>query len=280
MPTRQHKPSSPGERFHQSLDRRELDRKKPEKSLLRPTKSKAGRNNQGRVTTRHQGGGHKRRLRVVDFKRNKDGVPAKVAALEYDPGRSAFLALLHYADGEKRYILAPQGVRKGDRVISGEEVQARVGNCLPLERIPVGSLVHNVELTPGRGGQLVRGAGTAAQIMAREGTYVHLRLPSGEVRLVPAKARATVGRVGNLDHSNVQDGKAGRKRWRGVRPTVRGLAMNPVDHPHGGGEGKAPIGMPSPVSPWGWKTLGKKTRRRKNPTSRFIIRDRRSDRGR
>jgi len=276
MPTRQHKPTSPGERFHQSLDRRDLDQKKPEKSLLRPTKSKAGRNNQGRISMRHQGGGHKRRLRVVDFKRNKDGVPARVAALEYDPGRSAFLALLHYADGEKRYILAPQGVRKGDQVISGEDVQAQVGNCLPLERIPVGSFVHNVELTPGRGGQLVRGAGTAAQIMAREASYVHLRLPSGEVRLVPSRARATVGRVGNIDHSNVRDGKAGRKRWRGVRPTVRGSAMNPVDHPHGGGEGKAPIGMPSPLSPWGWKTLGKKTRRAKNPTSRFIIRRRKS----
>lgn len=276
MPTRQHKPTSAGERFHISLDRRELDDKKPEKSLLAPAKSKAGRNRQGRVTCRHKGGGHKQRLRLVDFRRDKDEVPAKVAALEYDPGRSAFLALLHYADGEKRYILAPQGLKKGDRVVSGPNVQPRVGNCLPLERIPVGTLVHNVELTPGKGGQLVRGAGAAAQIVAREGSYVTLRLPSGEVRLVAGKGRATVGRVGNLDHQNVQDGKAGRKRWRGVRPAVRGVVMNPVDHPHGGGEGKAPIGMPAPVSPWGWKTLGRKTRKKKNPSSRFIVRRRKS----
>ncbi len=279
MPTRQHKPTSAGERFHQSLDRRELDKKKPEKSLLLPAKSKAGRNNQGRVTTRHQGGGHKQRQRIVDFKRNKDDIPARVAALEYDPGRSAFLALLFYADGEKRYILAPQGVKKGDQLMSGEAVQPRVGNCLPLERIPVGTLVHNVELTPGRGGQMVRGAGSAAQIVAREGNYVTLRLPSGEMRMVAGRARATVGRVGNLDHQNVQDGKAGRKRWRGVRPAVRGVVMNPVDHPHGGGEGKAPIGMPSPVSPWGWKTLGRKTRKPNKPSDKFIVRRRKSGRG-
>jgi large subunit ribosomal protein L2 len=279
MATRQHKPTSAGERFHQSLDRRELDKKAPEKSLLAPTKSKAGRNNQGRVTTRHKGGGHKQRLRIVDFKRNKDDIPARVAALEYDPGRSAFLALLFYADGEKRYILAPQGVKKGDTLVSGAAVQPRVGNCLPLERIPVGTLVHNVELTPGRGGQMVRGAGSAAQIVAREGNYVTLRLPSGEMRMVAGKSRATIGRVGNLDHQNVQDGKAGRKRWRGVRPTVRGVVMNPVDHPHGGGEGKAPIGMPSPVSPWGWKTLGRKTRKKNNPSNKFIVRRRKSQRG-
>ena len=278
MATRQHKPTSAGERFHQSLDRRDLDKKAPEKALLAPTHSKAGRNNQGTVTVRHQGGGHKRRLRIVDFKRDKDGIPARVAALEYDPGRSAFLALLFYADGEKRYILAPLGVKKGDTLMSGPDSQPRVGNCLPLERIPVGTQIHNVELTPGRGGQLVRGAGAAAQIVAREGNYVTLRLPSGEMRLISAKARATVGRVGNTDHGNIQDGKAGRKRWRGVRPSVRGVVMNPVDHPHGGGEGKAPIGMPSPVSPWGWKTLGRKTRRKKNPTSKFIVRRRKSGR--
>lgn len=278
MATRQHKPTSAGERFHQSLDRRDLDKKAPEKNLLAPAKASAGRNNQGRVTVRHQGGGHKRRLRIVDFRRDKDGIPARVAALEYDPGRSAFLALLNYADGEKRYILAPQGIRKGDRLMSGSEAQARLGNCLPLARMPLGTQVHNVELTPGRGGQLARGAGAAAQLVAREGSYATLRMPSGEMRMVPVQARATIGRVGNTDHANVQDGKAGRKRWRGVRPAVRGVVMNPVDHPHGGGEGKAPIGMPSPVSPWGWKTLGRKTRRKRNPSSKFIVRRRKSGR--
>ncbi|HEY3398333.1 MAG TPA: 50S ribosomal protein L2 [Armatimonadota bacterium] len=279
MPTRQHKPTSAGERFHQSLDRRDLDKKEPEKSLLRPAKSKAGRNNQGHVTCRHQGGGHKRADRIVDFRRDKDGIPAKVAAIEYDPGRSAFLLLLHYADGEKRYIVAPQGIKKGDVLISGPDAQPRVGNCLPLERIPVGTQVHMIELTPGRGAQMVRGAGGAAQIVAREGNYVTLRLPSGEMRMVSGKSRATLGRVGNLDHQNIQDGKAGRKRWRGVRPSVRGVAMNPVDHPHGGGEGKAPIGMPSPVSPWGWKTLGRKTRKPNKGSSKFIVRRRGTTRG-
>ena len=230
------------------------------------------------MTTRHQGGGHKRQLRNVDFKRDKDGIPAKVAALEYDPGRSAFLALLNYADGEKRYVVAWNGASRGDTVQSGAGAPPRLGNCLTLERMPLGTLVHNVELTPGKGAQMVRSAGAAAQIMAREGRYVTLRMPSGEIRLVSGQARATVGRVGNLDHQNVQDGKAGRKRWRGVRPSVRGVAMNPVDHPHGGGEGKAPIGMSSPVSPWGWKTLGRKTRHKKKPSSRFIVRRRNAQR--
>ncbi len=274
MPVKEHKPTSPGQRAHTSLDRSQIDDKKPERGLLVPRKQKAGRNRDGHITVRHRGGGHKRMIRIVDFKRDKDNVPAQVAAIEYDPGRSANLALLHYADGEKRYILAPQGLSKGDRVISGQQAPARPGNALPLGRIPVGVIVHSVELQPGRGGQLARGAGTGAQIVAREGNYVHLRLPSGEVRLVPTKCRAVVGRVGNPDHINISVGKAGRSRWQGRRPTVRGSAMNPVDHPHGGGEGKAPIGHPSPLSPWGKKTLGKKTRRKNNPSDKYIVRRR------
>ncbi len=274
MPVKEHKPTSPGQRAHTSLDRSHIDDKKPERGLLVPRKQKAGRNRDGHITVRHRGGGHKRMIRIVDFKRDKDNVPAQVAAIEYDPGRSANLALLHYADGEKRYILAPQGLSKGDRVISGQQAPARPGNALPLGRIPVGVIVHSVELQPGRGGQLARGAGTGAQIVAREGNYVHLRLPSGEVRLVPTKCRAVVGRVGNPDHINISVGKAGRSRWQGRRPTVRGSAMNPVDHPHGGGEGKAPIGHPSPLSPWGKKTLGKKTRRKNNPSDKYIVRRR------
>lgn len=274
MPVKEHKPTSPGRRTYTSLDRAELDDKRPEHSLVVPRKQKAGRNSDGHVTMRHRGGGHKRKTRIVDFKRDKDNIPATVAAIEYDPGRSANLALLHYADGEKRYILAPADLSKGDTVLSGEEVPARPGNALPLGRIPLGVVVHNVELSPGRGGQLARGAGAEAQIMAREGNYVHLRLPSGEVRLVLTKCRASVGRVGNADHSNINDGKAGRRRWRGRRPHVRGSAMNPVDHPHGGGEGKAPIGHPSPLSPWGKKTLGKKTRRKKKLSDKYIVRAR------
>jgi len=238
-------------------------------------KQTGGRNVSGKITVRHQGGGAKRKVRQIDFKRNKDGVPAKVATIEYAPDRSAHVALLHYADGEKRYILAPQGLNRGDSVISGLRVPARVGNCLPLEAMPVGTVVHNIELTPGRGAQLARSAGTAAQLVAKEGKLMTLRLPSGEMRMVSAKCRATVGRVGNADHINVQDGKAGRKRHRGVRPTVRGSAMNPVDHPHGGGEGKAPIGLDSPRTPWGKKTLGKKTRNRRKSSSKYIVRDRR-----
>ena len=274
MAIKEHKPTTPGRRTYVSQDRAELDQKRPEKQLTAHTKSKAGRNVDGRITSRHRGGGHKRRLRLVDFRRDKDNIEAKVAAIEYDPGRSAHLALLHYADGVKRYILAPENLRKGDTVISGENAPIRPGNCLPLGRIPVGTVVHNVELQPGRGGQLARGAGAAAQIAAREGKYVHLRLPSNEVRLVPTVCRATVGRVGNIEHNTTRDGKAGRARWRGKRPHVRGVAMNSVDHPHGGGEGKAPIGHPSPLSPWGKKTLGKKTRRKQKLSDKYIVRRR------
>jgi len=278
MPVKEHKPVTPGRRGYVSLDRSDLDDKPPEKALTIQRKQKAGRNVLGRITSRHRGGGHKRRIRLVDFKRAKDDIQAKVAAIEYDPGRSAHLALLHYVDGEKRYILAPEGLEKGTLVISGEAVPIRPGNCLPLGRIPIGTVVHNVELQPGRGGQMARGAGSGARIAAREGNYVHLSLPSGEVRLVLTSCRATIGRVSNIDHSNVNDGKAGRARWRGKRPHVRGSAMNPVDHPHGGGEGKAPIGHPSPLSPWGKKTLGKITRNRKKPSNKYIVRQRRARR--
>ena len=274
MPVKEHKPDTPGRRGYVSVDRSDLDKKAPERSLVTGRKQRAGRSRDGRVAVRHRGGGHKRRLRIIDFKRDKYDVPAKVAAIEYDPGRSANLALLHYADGEKRYILAPDGLQAGDTVISGESVAPRLGNALPLGRIPLGMIVHNVELTPGRGGQLARGAGAEARVAAREGNYAHLILPSGEVRLVSTKCRGTVGQVGNVDHINVVKGKAGRSRWEGRRPTVRGSAMNPVDHPHGGGEGKAPIGHPSPLSPWGKKTLGKKTRRKNNPSDKYIVRRR------
>ncbi len=278
MPVKEHKPVTAARRGYISLDRSDLDDKRPEKGLTVQRKQSAGRNAVGRVTSRHRGGGHKRRIRLVDFKRDKDNIPAKVAAIEYDPGRSAHVALLHYIDGEKRYILAPQELEKGTSVISGEAVPIRPGNCLPLGRIPVGTVVHNVELQPGRGGQIARGAGSGARVAAREGDYVHLSLPSGEVRLVLTSCRATIGRVSNIDHINVSDGKAGRARWRGKRPHVRGSAMNPVDHPHGGGEGKAPVGHPSPLSPWGKKTLGKITRNRKKPSNKYIVRQRRARR--
>jgi large subunit ribosomal protein L2 len=276
MPTKSHRPTSPGRRFYTKLDRSDIDRKKkPEKRLVTPKKKSAGRNFSGKVTVRHQGGGAKRKIRQIDFKRDKDNIPAKVAAIEYAPDRSAHIALLHYVDGEKRYMLAPQGLEKGAQVLSGDAIPARVGNCLPLQVIPVGTVVHAIELTPGRGAQLARSAGTAAQLVAKEGKMATLRLPSGEMRMVSTQCRATVGRVGNIDHINIQDGKAGRKRHRGIRPTVRGSAMNPVDHPHGGGEGKAPIGLDSPRSPWGKKTLGKKTRKLGKPSSKYIIRRRR-----
>lgn len=275
MPTKSHRPTSAGRRFYIKLDRSDIDRKKkPEKRLVTHKKRSAGRNFSGKVTVRHQGGGAKRKIREIDFKRNKDNIPGRVAALEYAPDRSAHIALLHYADGEKRYILAPQGLSKGDQVLSGDAIPARVGNCLPLQAIPVGTVVHAIEMTPGRGAQLARSAGTAAQLMAREGKMATLRLPSGEMRMVSVRCRATVGRVGNVDHINIRDGKAGRKRHRGIRPTVRGSAMNPVDHPHGGGEGKAPIGLDSPRSPWGKKTLGKKTRSRRKASSKYIVRRR------
>lgn len=246
----------------------------PEKSLLSPVSKTAGRNNQGRITTRHHGGGHKRKYRIIDFKRNKDGIPGHVATVEYDPNRTANIALLHYADGEKRYILAPKGIKVGQEILSGTDVDIKVGNALPLINIPVGTTIHNVELKPEAGGQLVRSAGAGAQILGREGKYTLVRLSSGEVRLVLSACRATVGQVGNIEHELVRVGKAGRTRWKGVRPTVRGSAMNPVDHPHGGGEGRTPIGRPSPVSPWGKPTLGKKTRSINKQTNKYIVRER------
>jgi len=251
----------------------EITHTEPERSLLRPLHKRSGRNVHGRITVRHRGGGHKRRYRLIDFKRDKVDVPARVRSIEYDPNRSARIALLVYADGEKRYIIAPLGLQVGDTVMSGEEAEIRVGNALPLESIPLGTLVHNIELYPGRGGQMVRSAGTSAQIMAKEGDYVTLRLPSGEIRLVRKECMATIGQVGNVDHGNIKLGKAGRKRHQGWRPAVRGSAMSPRDHPHGGGEGRTPIGMPSPKSPWGKKTLGKKTRYNK-ATDKYIVRRR------
>ena len=268
------KPTSAGRRWQTISDFSEITCTKPEKSLLEPLPKKAGRNNNGRITTRHQGGGVKRRYRVIDFKRNKDGVPAKVASIEYDPNRSANIALLHYADGEKRYIIAPLGLTVGETVLSGEGADIKVGNALELRGIPVGTMIHCIELKPGKGAQLVRSAGNAAQLMAKEGKYAQVRLPSGEVRLIPLEAKATIGQVGNIDHANVQIGKAGRKRHMGVRPTVRGSVMNPCDHPHGGGEGKSPIGRPGPVTPWGKPALGYKTRKAKNRSNKYIVRRR------
>lgn len=255
------------------LDFATLTKKEPERRLLVPLRRHAGRNFQGKITVRHRGGGAKRYYRIVDFRRRKDGVPGRVAALEYDPNRSAHLALIHYADGEKRYILAPHGIAVGDKVEAGEQADIRSGNTLPLRHIPVGSVIHNIELKPGRGGQLARAAGAAAQLMAKEGDYGHVRLPSGEVRLIHLDCRATIGQVGNLDHENVVVGKAGRNRWRGIRPTVRGVVMNPVDHPHGGGEGKSPIGR-HPVTPWGKPALGVKTRKKNKPSDKMIVKRR------
>jgi large subunit ribosomal protein L2 len=251
----------------------EITKKRPEKRLIEPLKKHAGRNNQGKITTRHRGGGHKRFYRIIDFKRNKLNIPAKVASIEYDPNRSARIALLNYVDGEKRYILAPNGIQVGDTLMSGSEAEIRVGNALPLRNIPLGTQVHNIELYIGRGGQLVRSAGVAAQLVAKEGDYATLRLPSGETRLIHANCMATIGQVGNIDHQNIRIGKAGRNRWLGKRPTVRGSVMNPRDHPHGGGEGRAPIGMSTPKTKWGKPARGVKTRH--NPrTDRFIIRRR------
>jgi len=278
MALKKYKPTSPGRRGMSGYTFEEITRTKPEKSLIRPLKSKAGRNSYGRITVRHRGGGHARKYRVIDFRRNKWDIPAHVDSIEYDPNRSARIALLVYADGEKRYILAPLGLRVGDEVISSKQLMdVRVGNAMPLEIVPLGTLVHNIELIPGGGGQMVRAAGSSAQILAREGNYATLRLPSGEVRLVRKECMATVGQVGNVEHANVKLGKAGRKRWLGWRPAVRGSAMSPRDHPHGGGEGRSPIGMPGPKSPWGWRTLGRKTRRNK-ATNKYIVRDRRSGR--
>ena len=278
MPIRNYKPTSPGRRGMSVSTFEEITRSKPERSLLRKQISKAGRNNQGRITSRHRGGGVKQRYRIIDFKRNKFGVPAKVFSIEYDPNRSARIALLHYVDGEKRYIIAPQGLKVGDRVMSGPEAEIRVGNALPLRNIPTGAVIHNIELYIGKGGQIVRSAGAAAQLMAKEGDYAQVRLPSGEQRLVNVNCMATIGQVGNLDHENITIGKAGRSRYLGRRPHVRGSVMNPVDHPHGGGEGRAPIGG-QPQTPWGQPAMGFRTRHNKR-TDKFIIRRRNAGRGR
>jgi large subunit ribosomal protein L2 len=273
MAVKTYKPTSPSRRGLIGPTFEEITRSKPERSLLRPLRKQAGRNFRGKITVRHRGGGHKRRYRQIDFKRDKHGIPARVDSIEYDPNRSARIALLVYADGEKRYIIAPLGLRVGDQVMSGPGADIRAGNAMPLDNMPLGTLVHNIELQPGRGGQMVRAAGTSAQLLAKEEGYVTLRLPSGEMRMVLGRCIATVGQVGNVDHGNIRLGKAGRKRWLGIRPTVRGSAMNPNDHPHGGGEGRSPIGMPSPKSPWGKPTLGKRTRGRK-PSDKYIVRRR------
>ena len=273
MPVKTYKPTSPGRRDMTGFTFEEITRTQPERSLLKPLRKKAGRNVRGKITVRHQGGGHKRRYRIIDFKRDKAGVPARVDSIEYDPVRSARIALLVYVDGEKRYSLAPVGLRVGDQVMSGPDAEIRAGNAMSIADIPVGTTIHNIELYPGRGGQMVRSAGTSAQLMAKEGQYAQVRLPSGEVRLVHTRCMATIGQVSNTDHSNIKLGKAGRSRWRGRRPAVRGSAMSPRDHPHGGGEGRSPIGMPSPKSPWGKRTLGKKTRRNKS-TEKWIVRHR------
>lgn len=273
MAIKTYKPTSPGRRGMTVSTFEEVTHTEPERSLLRPLRKRSGRNVHGRITVRRRGGGHKRQYRLIDFTRDKVDIPARVTSIEYDPNRSARIALLVYADGEKRYIIAPLGLQVGDTVMSGKGAEIRVGNALSLERIPLGTLVHNIELNPGRGGQMVRSAGTSAQVLAKEGEYVTLRLPSGEMRLVRNECMATVGEVGNVDHGNIKLGKAGRKRWLGRRPSVRGSAMSPRDHPHGGGEGRSPVGMPSPKSPWGKKTLGKKTRRNK-ATDKYIVRRR------
>jgi len=272
MGIRKINPITPGQRFMTVSSFEEITRKTPERSLLEDKKKNAGRNVSGKITVRHQGGGARQKYRIIDFKRNKDNVPAKVFSVEYDPNRSANIALLHYLDGEKRYIIAPLGLKVGDMIVSGETADIKVGNALPIANIPVGTMIHCIELKPGKGAQLVRSAGNAAQLMAKEGAYAQVRLPSGEVRLIPMNAKATIGQVGNIDHANIQIGKAGRKRHMGVRPTVRGSVMNPCDHPHGGGEGKSPIGKPGPVTPWGKPALGYKTRKHKNPTNKYIVR--------
>lgn len=277
MPIKTYKPTSPGRRGMSVSTFERVTKSKPEKSLLRPLTKKAGRNSRGVVTVRHRGGGHKRQYRLIDFKRDKFDVPARISSIEYDPNRSARIALLTYADGEKRYILAPQGLEVGDEVISGPSAQIKIGHAMPLSRIPLGAQVHNIELYPGKGGQMVRSAGTSAQVMAKEGSYAQVRLPSGEVRLVQVTCMATIGVVGNVEHGNLKIGKAGRKRWLGRRPSVRGTAMDPASHPHGGGEGRSPIGMPGPKTPWGKPALGAKTRRNKS-TDKYIVRRRRKRR--
>ncbi len=273
MPIKSYKPTSPGRRGMTVSTFERITRSKPEKSLTQPLHKKAGRNARGVITVRHRGGGHKRKYRIIDFKRDKFGVPATVSTIEYDPNRSARIALLTYADGEKRYIIAPQGLRVGDKVMSGPNAEIKVGHALPISRIPLGTQVHNVELYPGKGGQMVRSAGTSAQVLAKEGAYAQLRLPSGEVRMVSQECMATIGVVGNVEHNIVKLGKAGRKRWLGIRPSVRGTAMDPDSHPHGGGEGRSSVGMPGPKTPWGKPALGAKTRRNK-VTDKYIVRRR------
>ena len=273
MAVKKYKPTTPGQRDMTGYTFEEITKSTPERSLIIPLRKKGGRNAHGRVTVRHRGGGHRRFIRIVDFKRDKFGVPARVAAIEYDPNRTARLALLFYADGAKRYIIAPVGVKVGDTLMSGPEAEIRLGNSLPISSIPLGTMIHNIEMKEGKGGQMVRSAGASAQLLAKEGDYAQVRLPSGEVRLVRQGCYATIGQVGNVDHSNIKLGKAGRKRHLGIRPTVRGSAMNPNDHPHGGGEGRQPIGMPGPKSPWGKPTLGYKTRRNKD-TDKYIVRRR------
>ena len=275
MGIKTYNPYTPSRRNMTGSDFSEITKTSPEKSLVSSLKKNAGRNNQGKITVRHHGGGNRRKYRVIDFKRNsKDGIPAKVIGIEYDPNRTANIALICYADGEKAYILAPQGLTDGMTVMSGDQAEVRVGNCLPLEKIPVGTLIHNIELYAGKGGQLVRSAGMSAQLMAKEGKYATLRLPSGEMRMVPLNCRATIGVIGNVDHNLVNIGKAGRKRHMGIRPTVRGSVMNPNDHPHGGGEGRAPIGRSGPSTPWGKPALGLKTRKKKKPSDKLIVRRR------
>ena len=274
MPIKAYKPTSNGRRNMTALTKEEITTSTPEKSLLAPYKKKGGRNNIGQITTRHHGGGHKRKYRVIDFKRNKDGVPGKVATIEYDPNRSANIALINYADGEKRYILAPKGLEVGTVIVSGETTDVKVGNCMEMGNMPEGTTIHNIEMHPGKGGQLARSAGVSAQILGSEEKYVIVRLQSGEVRKFLKKCRATVGAVGNEDHGLVNYGKAGRMRWKGVRPTVRGSVMNPNDHPHGGGEGKTSIGRKAPLTPWGKKALGVKTRNSKKHSNRLIVRRR------
>ena len=276
MAIKRYKPITPGTRFKTVSSFSEVTTTTPEKSLLKSINRTGGRNSYGRITVRHIGGGNRRKLRIIDFKRNKDGVPAKVASIEYDPNRTAYIALLHYADGEKRYILAPLGLQVGDKVVSGSDCDIKTGNCLPLGSIPVGTLVHNIEMQPGCGAKMVRTAGAAAQLMAKEGKYATLRLPSGEMRMILLTCKATIGQVGNLDHELVSIGKAGRKRHMGVKPTVRGVVMNPCDHPHGGGEGRSPIGRPGPVTPWGKPALGYKTRKKKNASDKYIVKRRNS----
>ncbi|API92373.1 MULTISPECIES: 50S ribosomal protein L2 [Virgibacillus] len=274
MAIKKFRPTSNGRRNMSVSDFAEITTDTPEKSLLAPLHKRGGRNHQGKLTVRHQGGGHKRQYRIIDFKRDKDGIPGRVATIEYDPNRSANIALINYADGEKRYIIAPKGLKVGQEIVSGADADIKLGNALPLVNIPVGTVIHNIELKPGRGGQLARSAGAEAQVLGRDGKYTLVRLASGEVRLILSTCRATVGQVGNIEHELIRVGKAGRSRWLGIRPTVRGSVMNPNDHPHGGGEGRAPIGRKSPMSPWGKPTLGYKTRQRNKPSDKYIVRKR------